>query len=76
MQVTVETVFEAAMTLPVEDRAALANRLWGTLPTELPAMSDERRAKLIRRSAEHDANPDDVIPWEEVQAATLARLKQ
>ena len=27
------------------------------------------------RVAEDDASPDDVVPWEQVKAQTLARLK-
>jgi putative addiction module component (TIGR02574 family) len=37
-------------------------------------LSDELRAELDRRLADSEANPDDHVPWEEVQASIRARL--
>lgn len=41
----------------------------------VPPLSEEQKRKLERRADEDDAFPDDVIPWEEVKAITLARLR-
>lgn len=30
-------------------------------------MTDEQKAELDRRIAEHEADPDSAIPWEEVE---------
>ena len=30
-------------------------------------LTDEQKAELDRRIAEHDADPDSAIPWEEVR---------
>ena len=38
-------------------------------------LSENQREELERRAAEDDAAPDDVIPWEQVKAAALGRLK-
>ena len=38
-------------------------------------LTDAQRAELQKRTEEDDANPDDVTPWEQVKASTLARLK-
>jgi putative addiction module component (TIGR02574 family) len=38
-------------------------------------LTDAQRAELEKRIEEDDANPDDVTPWEQVKASTLARLK-
>ena len=43
------------------------------LDTEL---SDEMKAEIDRRLAEHEANPDAAIPWETVEAEMLARLRR
>jgi putative addiction module component (TIGR02574 family) len=38
-------------------------------------LTDAQRAELQKRIEEDDANPDDVTPWEQVKASTLARLR-
>ena len=75
MRSTVDTIFEAAMALPFDQRVALSDRLLETLPTLRSSPSDELRAELDRRWEDHCANPDDVVSWEEVKAAALARIK-
>jgi len=58
--------------LPASDRAELAMALWGSLSDaeregELQ-LSDDDRAELDRRWAEHLKNPNSAIPWAEVRA--------
>jgi putative addiction module component (TIGR02574 family) len=72
---TIDTIFEAAMALPFDQRVALSDRLLESMSTSRLSLSDELRAELGRRWEEHRANPDDVVPWEEVKAAALARMK-
>lgn len=64
--------------LPREDRLALVQDIWDTIATDPPSplLSETQRQELKRRIAEDDANPEDVIPWEEVKANTLARLRK
>ena len=38
-------------------------------------LTEAQRSELRRRVAEDDSSPDDAIPWEQVKAQTLARLK-
>lgn len=40
-----------------------------------PFLTEAQRLKLQRRAAEDDALPEDALPWEQVKAETLARLK-
>jgi putative addiction module component (TIGR02574 family) len=60
-----------------EERLALVQAIWDTIAAESrpPLLSEAHRLELQRRVAEDEANPDDVIPWEQVKAQTLARLK-
>ena len=37
-------------------------------------LSEAKRCELDRRIADADANPDDGVPWAEVEAAALARF--
>lgn len=59
--------------LSVEERLALVEELWDSIAEATP-LTDAQRAELNRRLAEHQANPDDVIPWEVVKASISARL--
>ena len=61
--------------LPAGDRAELAMALWESLTeTEREGelgLTDEQRAELDRRWAEHVANPGSAIPWSEVRRKLL-----
>jgi putative addiction module component (TIGR02574 family) len=60
--------------LSAEDRLALAQDIIDSVLSERrPALSQAKRDELRRRKAEHEANPGDVIPWEQLEAAALAR---
>lgn len=63
--------------LPREQRIALALDIWDTIAAESgkPMLSEGQRQELERRIAEDDANPDNVVPWAQVKAQTLSRLK-
>ena len=57
--------------LPASQRVEIAMALWESLTdaereAEL-ALSPEQEAELDRRLAEHVANPDSAIPWDEVR---------
>ena len=61
--------------LPAGDRAELAMALWESL-TEAEregelGLTDEQRAELDRRWAEHVANPDSAVAWSEVRRKLL-----
>ena len=61
--------------LPAGDRAELAMALWESL-TEAERegeleLTDEQRAELDRRWAEHVENPGSAIPWSEVRRKLL-----
>ncbi len=62
--------------LGIDERLALVEEIWDSIAADSGALplTDAQRAELTKRIAEDDANPDDTIPWEDVKAATLARL--
>ncbi|MHB1281766.1 MAG: addiction module protein [Acidithiobacillus sp.] len=41
-----------------------------------PLLTEAQTTELDRRRADHLANPDDVVPWSEVKAAALAKIRQ
>jgi putative addiction module component (TIGR02574 family) len=63
---------------PIEDRIKLVQEVWDRLVdqgNEL-GISEELKAELDRRLAAHQLNPGAAIPWEQVEAEALARLRQ
>ena len=76
MAVTLESLGIDRMN--VEDRLKLVEAIWASIAAsnERPPISDALRAELDRRLADHLANPQDVVSWEEARDAALARLKK
>ncbi len=64
--------------LDIDDRIALVEEIWATIcadPKTFP-LSSEQRAELDRRIIDDDACPDDVVPWDEINAATRELLSR
>ena len=61
--------------LPAGDRAELAIALWESLSDSEREgafeLSDDQRAELDRRWAEHIENPGSAIPWSQVRRKLL-----
>lgn len=64
--------------LPVEEKVALVQEIWDSIAAEVEAapLTAAQRTELERRLADHEANPDDVIPWEQIKAEALARFQK
>ena len=64
--------------MSVEDRLWLVQAIWDSIVSapEYPPLTSALRIELDRRLEDHLANPDDLVPWEEVKAAALARVKR
>ncbi len=62
--------------LSIEQRIALAQEILDSVVAEKPVstLSEAKRVELQRRLADHAAHPDDVVPWEQIEAAALARF--
>jgi putative addiction module component (TIGR02574 family) len=61
-------VMTAVGSWPVDDRLRLMEEIWDQLADEgyEPELSDELKAKLDRRLASLDANPEKVTTWEAI----------
>ncbi len=64
--------------MSLDDRIALATAIWDSIAAEPhpPLLTEAQRLELDRRLADHAANPDDVVPWEQVKAEALARFQR
>lgn len=67
-----------AQQLSVEDQLELVEALWDSIAERnaVPGPTDAQKAELDRRLAEHEANPEDVVPWSEVKASALAQIRK
>ena len=71
-------LLQQARQLDVDEQIALVEAIWDGIVSrgEVPALTEAQAIELDRRLADHLANPDDVVPWTEVKAAALAKLRQ
>ena len=62
--------------MTVAERIALAQEILDSVAADQPPapLSEAKRHELDRRIADADANPDDGIPWEDVEADALRRF--
>jgi putative addiction module component (TIGR02574 family) len=64
--------------LSVEDRITLVQEIWESIAAEVEQspLTEAQRKEMDRRLAAHRSNPQAAIPWEQVEAEALARLRQ
>lgn len=71
------TLLTSAAQLSVDDRLMLVEAIWNSIadePQSLPPLTDQQRQEFDRRLAEHEAHPENAVPWDEVKARILGRL--
>lgn len=64
--------------LSIGERIALVQALWDSIASEVESLplTEAQRQEIDRRLAAHRANPQAAIPWEQVEAEALARLRR
>lgn len=64
--------------LGIEERIALVEEIWDSIAADSAAvpLTTPQRDELDRRLADHIANPEDVVPWDDVKASLDERLKK
>jgi putative addiction module component (TIGR02574 family) len=70
-------LIEQARQLSVSDQIDLVETLWDAIAdggAALPLPTDEQKAELDRRLADHEAKPDAAVPWTDVRSQALARI--
>jgi putative addiction module component (TIGR02574 family) len=68
--------FSDLLKLSPAERIQLAQDLWDSIAEEDDALplTDEQRAELDRRMAEHARDPSSSVPWSEVRARLHERF--
>jgi hypothetical protein len=69
---TIVEIEKLALSLPEKERAALAANLLGSLPGVL-FDEDEGVAEALRRDAEIDSNPDQIVSLAQLDAQIQSR---
>jgi putative addiction module component (TIGR02574 family) len=71
-----ESLLADAARLPIPDRIELIEALWDTVPeSALPPLSEEWLSEIDRRSTEYERGSVVTVPWQEVRAGALRRLR-
>jgi putative addiction module component (TIGR02574 family) len=67
MQITPDSIFQAAVQLPEGERLELVTRIMSTLPAEpeLLSLDDPHRIEELDRRAADDS---DAVPWSQLKA--------
>lgn len=68
-------LLEQAKGLDIDEQIELVEAIWDGIVSRnaVPPLTEAQKAELDRRLADHMANPDDLIPWDEVKAAALSK---
>lgn len=62
--------------LSVDERLTLLEQIWDSIAAESAAvpLTDAQRTALVRRLADYEAHPDEVVAWDDVEAPMISRL--
>lgn len=70
-------LLQQARVLGIDEQIELVEAIWDGIVSRgaAPALTEAQKIELDRRLADHLAHPDDAIPWSEVKAAAIAKIK-
>lgn len=73
-----KTLREQLFSLPVPERLSLVGELWDSIAEDQQSLGqNEEHARVVdERLAAHEANPADVVPWNEAKADILKQIQQ
>jgi putative addiction module component (TIGR02574 family) len=71
-------LLQQARVLGIDEQIELVEAIWDGIVSRgaVPALTQTQQLELDRRLSDHLANPDDVLPWNDVKAAALAKIRQ
>jgi putative addiction module component (TIGR02574 family) len=57
--------------LSIEDRIRLVQAIWDSIAAEqaYPDLTEVQKRELDRRITDYEANPDNILTWEEIKAS-------
>lgn len=70
-------LLQQASALDIDEQIELVEAIWDGIVSRgaAPSLTETQKTELDRRLADHLANPNDVISWNDVKAAALAKIR-
>ena len=70
-------LLQQASALDIDEQIELVEAIWDGIVSRgaAPSLTETQKTELDRRLADHLANPNDVISWDDVKAAALAKIR-
>jgi putative addiction module component (TIGR02574 family) len=67
-----------ASVLAIDEQIELVEAIWDGIASRgaTPSLTPAQGIELDRRLQDHLANPHDVVDWQDVKAAALAKIRQ
>ncbi|NOS89967.1 MAG: addiction module component [Methylococcaceae bacterium] len=72
------TLLEQASQLDIDEQIELVEAIWNGIVNRgvAPSITDVQKRELDGRLADYLAYPNDVLSWDEVKAAALAKISE
>ena len=71
-------LLQQARVLDIDEQIELVEAIWDGIASRgaAPSLTEAQKTELDRRLADYLANPHDVVSWNDVKAAALAKIRQ
>jgi putative addiction module component (TIGR02574 family) len=71
MPMNITNTLNEIAALSIEERINLVQEIWDTIAADQACvdLTDVQKQELERRTADYEANPDNVMTWKEVKAS-------
>jgi putative addiction module component (TIGR02574 family) len=71
-------LLQQARGLNIDEQIELVEAIWDGIVSRgaAPSLTEAQKTELDRRLANYLANPNDVVSWNDVKAAALAKIRQ
>jgi putative addiction module component (TIGR02574 family) len=71
-------LFDQVQELPLDEQLELVEALWDSIVERdaVPPLTEAQAAELDRRLADDEANPNEVVSWDEVKADALKIIRR
>ncbi len=69
-------ILDQLRAMPPTERREIVGKIWDEFADCDLALTPAQAAELDRRIADHQADPNDVVSWDEMKAATEAKHRR
>lgn len=69
-------ILDQLRSLPEAERRELVGKIWDEFADRDLEPTPRQMAEIDRRLADHRENPNDVVGWQEMKAATESKLRR